>query len=340
MHVYGVGVAGEIGSGVQQLFTKKYNQERGRREGNWAEEKTIAGTINAEILRTRITTDSNRVAQLTRPFITVDAEVRDVWGDVGENVDHLSFIQNNRPVLTYEYPLNDRELKGLIDAGMYHNPRFEPLLNKLMENEQFEVAQDVTVKTLDAVLDENVVPIVLVNDVGLVKQPLNEGSEEAYTSFGSVIDRAVDMALQLEAEGISADQVIGEEQVVDQEVFLDIDDEFDVTKAAATVAEVVAELNEEERDVEVDITQALDFDNVFGKTSEEERIEQLKVASERGVDWDEFKSSQDLDDDDDNDVHLQNVIDTATDDIVLTNVESYDIDVQVEPEDDEDDLEF
>lgn len=332
MHVYGVGVTGKTGAGVHQLLSKKYNQGRGRREGNSAEKKVVPSTVNAEVQRARLIIESNRVAKPVRPFIKVDTELLDVWGDMSDNVDHVSFVSNNRPTMQYKYPLKDEEIKGLIDAGLYRNPKFEALLNKLMEREQFEVAQDITIQSLNAMVDDDVVPIIMAHDVGLVEQVVSD--EDTYTSFGAVIERAVDMALQLEAEGISADSLVGQEEELDEEVFLEIDNALDVEAAVKSTVNTDLDV---ESDAEVDLTNVIDEINVFGQTDEQQRILQLKDASERGVDWDSFTMVSDQEDEAEA-VHVANAIDNA-EEIHLTNMESFEIELADEDED-EDELEF
>lgn len=293
MHIYGVGASGNIGSRVELLLNKKYNEGRKKMNGKGFEKKTIPATVNAGVTGAKVTLDSNRVANIHRPFITVDSEVRDVWGDVSDDLDHVSFLPENRPKLTYIYRLNDDEIKGLIDIGLYSNPRFEYLIDNLLSTEQYEITKDVDVRTLDVISDDSVSPVVLVEDLGTVEQAFNSDAEEDYTSFGYAIERAIDMALQLEAEGISAGQSIGDEDLIlDEEVELEIDDVFDVEKENDSNSEIEEQILRELHalDEEVDVSDSIDVGQVFGQSSEEERIQQLRDASNKGVEWDDVET--------------------------------------------------
>ena len=287
MHIYGVGSSGNMGSRVELLLNKKYNEGRKKMNGRGFEKKTIPATINAGVIGAKVTLDSNRVANIQRPFITVDSEVRDVWGEVTEDLDHVSFLPENRPKMTYIYHLNDDEVKGLIDIGLYSNPRFEYIIDNLLSTEQYEITKEVNIRTLDVISNEGVTPVVLVEDVGQVEQSFNSEQDEDYTSFGYTIERAIDMALRLEAEGISAGQSLGEEEmIVDKEVELEIDDVFEVehdsNPNAAIEEQILREL--QALDEEVDVSDAIDIGQVFGQSSEQERIEQLREEANR-PDW-------------------------------------------------------
>lgn len=293
MHIYGVGTSGNIGSRVELLLNKKYNEGRKKMNGKGFEKKTIPATVNAGVTGAKVTLDSNRATNIQRPFITVNSEVRDVWGDISDDLNHVSFLPENRPTLTYIYRLSDDEIKGLIDIGLYSNPRFEYLIDNLLSTEQYEITKDVDIRTLDVISDDAVTPVVLVEDLGIVEQPFNSDIEEDYTSFGYAVQQAIDMALQLEAEGISAGQSIGDEELIlDEEVELEIDDVFEVNKDHDANAEIEEQILRELHalDEEVDVSDAIDVGQVFGQSSEEERIQQLRDASNKGIDWDDVET--------------------------------------------------
>ena len=286
MHIYGVGTKGKIGSSVKQLLDTKFNPERGRRTGSSYEKSVIPATINSEITQAKLTLDGNRVSAIHRPFVTVESEIRDVWGDISDNVNHTSFLAENRPTMTYIYPLHDEEIKGLVDAGLYRNPRFEALFGKLMETERYELSQDITVQSIEMIPEEEdgvVLPMILVHDVGLVEQSMDE-SETVYTSFGTVIERTVEMALRLESEGIRANAIIGDGPEMDEEMEVEVENVFDVKKVSEQInnqAWMETENDADER--EIVMTDTLTADNLFGQSTEDQRIIQMKEEAEMGT---------------------------------------------------------
>lgn len=346
MHIFGVGANGNVGSSVQLLMNKRYNENKPKMGGRSFERKELPATVNAKVNHARLTIDSNRVSQIRRPFVTVEADVLDIWGDVTDEIDHVSFLPDNRPKMSYVYPLNNEEIKGLIDSGMYHNPRFELLFQSLMESEQFEITKNVELQRLDVLQDDNVVPIILLQDVGLVKQDIDSHETEHYTSFDYALERVIDMALQLEAEGISTSQFVGEDELAEvQEVEIEIDDVFDIESAREEVGdqydeEIMRQLRE--MDSEVDVSDAIDHTKLFGQSSEEQRITQLREATQQGTDWDDIDSDDSLFGDDDDIPEDEFGFDAfTTEDLNLVDEIEVEVDFS-EPDlvDDEDELEF
>lgn len=350
MHIYGVGTNGNLGSSVQLLMNKRFNESKPKMGGRSFERTTMPATVNAKVNDTRITMDSNRVSKIQRPFITVDTEIVDVWADVTDKVDHVSFLPDNRPKMTYTYSLNNEEIKGLIDAGLYHNPRFEGLLKSLMESEQFEITKDVEMQRLDVMQDNRVTPVILVQDIGLVQQSLESHEDEHYTSFDYALERAIDMALQLEAEGISTSALIGEDELnVAQEIEVQIDDIFDDELARQQSSEQIDQeimRQLQEMDTEIDVSDAIDHTKLFGRTSEEERIVQLRDATDRGVEWDEVDDQDEFDkfdnqfgdDIDEDDLGFD---DMFGEDLVLEDTQANEVNIsEFEEDEDEDELEF
>lgn len=343
MHIYGVGTKGKIGSSVKQLLDSKYNPERGRRTGSSYEKSVIPATINSEITQAKLTLDSNRASAIQRPFVTVESELRDVWGDISENVNHTSFLPENRPTMTYIYPLRDEEIKGLVDAGLYRNPRFEALFGKLMETERYELSQDITVQSIEMIPEEedgNVLPMILVHDVGLVEQSMDE-SETVYTSFGTVIERTVEMALRLESEGITADAIIGDGPEMDEEMEVEVEDVFDVKQVSEQINnQAWMNIDSESDEREIVMTDTLSTDNLFGQSTEDQRIIQMKEEAEMGT----GESSEDVwinqDDEDDRKAIPTDVL-MSMDDMVLEDTEEITISKPTAVyEDDQDEIEL
>lgn len=343
MHIYGVGTKGKIGSSVKQLLDTKYNPERGRRTGSSFEKSVIPATINSEITQAKLTLDSNRASAIHRPFVTVESELRDVWGDISEKVNHTSFLAENRPTMTYIYPLRDEEIKGLVDAGLYRNPRFEALFSKLMETERYEISQDITVQSLEMIPDEEdgvVMPMILVHDVGLVEQSMDE-SETVYTSFGTVIERTVEMALRLESEGITADAIIGDVPDMDEEMEVEVEDVFDEKQLSEQLnKQAWMETENETEEREIVMTDTLSADNLFGQSTEDQRIIQMKEEAEMGA----GESSEDVwinhEDDDNRNADPIEVL-VAMDDMVLEDIEAINISKSnATYEDDQDEIEL
>lgn len=348
MHIYGVGSNGNVGSRVGLLMNKKYNEGRKKMSGQGFEKETIPATINAGVTGAKITLDSNRASEIKRPFITVNSEVRDIWGDIDEELDHVSFLPENRPSLTYIYPLSDDEIKHLVDAGLYSNPRFEYLMDNLLSTEQYEITKDVSVSSLELYSeDEERTPIILVDNLGRVEQAFESDEDSDYTSFGYAVQHAADMAIQLEAEGISATQLSGaDEASIDDEVDLEIEDVFEVEKDTSSYAEIEERIIEELEavDEEIDVSDVIDVGQVFGQSSEKQRIEQLRDASSRGVDWDDVEQDDDpFNEDDDVIPEDEFGFDSFSEDddsLELTDemvVETDDSDSLIEDDEDEDD---
>lgn len=352
MHIYGVGTSGNMGSGVKHLMDRKYNMSRSKMGGQSFIKNNTEATVNAGVIGARLTLDSNRVSNISRPFVTVDAEVRDIWSEITDSVSHVSFLPENRPKITYEYPLRDSEIIGLVDAGLYSNPRFEALFESLLESEQFEIINDVEYQTVDVIVEGELTPLILVSDVGHIVQGLEDDDDAQYTTFNDAIDNAIDIALQLKAEGISTDALIqsgDKERIAEVEVV--IDDEFDTgffdTRAETVLSEedelkIINELQEsivetDNEDAEIDISDEIDMTGVFGKTSEEERILELRDARMRGeldtatddVDLDAFDSQFDDHSDDVDDFGFDDI----SDDFEL--VDEMDVEVLLEDEDED-----
>lgn len=305
MHVYGVGTSGNIGKSVRTLMDQNYNKSKRSMGQQSFERRSEQATVNAEVRDVKLTLDSNRVSDISRPFITVKSDVRDVWAQVTDDVDHVSFLPESRPELVYNYPLNDEEIKGFIDAGLYSNPRFEKLLFSLLESEQFEIVRDVDFQTIEVIQEGESVPVILFQNMGMVNQKMDVNSIEDYTTFDLAVERSIDMALQLESEGISTDALMGadlEEEETIEEVVVDIDDAFDtglvereedVSEYAVDEDEIISRLEQE-----IDISDQIDMTQLFGQTSEEERIRQMREAIKRGesIDSSEFDDIEAFDD--------------------------------------------
>lgn len=349
MHVYGVGSNGNLGTSVKLLMDEKYNQNKESVNGMSFERRTLDATINARILNVRLIMDSNRVSKIQRPHLFVESEVQDVWTDVSDRVNHVSFLPENRPKMDYYYPMNDDEIKGFVDAGMYRNSRFEALLQNLLELDQFEITNDIELQILEVIHDDEVTPVVLVQDVGQVFQKLDRTDNVDYTTFEDTLDRAIDMALQLEAEGVSTDALLGEDDLeAAVEVDVVIENVFDTESSRDITDEAIIQ-QIEEMDSEIDISEEIDMTQIFGQSTEEERIREMRDASNRGLSWDKesVREKDDLINDEDlfGDEEFDSLDDMfgSAEDMELYDEEviEFDDDMIIEQEDeDEDELSF
>lgn len=233
----------------------------------------------------------SNLSGVERPQIRVESDVEMAWGDFAEGITALDFTHDNQELpLSYVQPLEDETLKLLIDAGMYREERFEDLMNKLMDGEEFDAEANMNLTYLDVAEKESGknVPVLLVDPMTVVHDG-HDPSEQ--TTIPNLVKRSARLAVELQKEGVKTDQLVSApEPQQDREVFL-----------ADNFRDVVAETEEKEQtkvadesfttsskllDEEIDVTNELKGSLSFDYTNEDDRIRDLK-------DRDRYESDRD-----------------------------------------------
>lgn len=321
MHIIAVGKSAKIGSSVNTLMNKIYNKERESVNGLSANTKTVESMLTVAVTSAKITMESNLSRKIRRPQLMIQGEVQDVWGAVSDEIDHVSFLPESKPSVTYVHTLEDDEIKMLVDAGLYRNKRFEELFSNLAEKEVFEVEADADVQVLELLdRDQMLIPVVLVNDFKQLVYDLAQPMEErGHTTFNSVIQRAVSMAIELEQAGVS-DSILGEEEHIDDEVEVTVAEEFTPDNIQSDTSD---EDSYDDQEVLLD-DGAIDSDSIFGQTTEESEIERLKRIRDVGVDIedvtdsdDSFESDADWADEDQDETEDEPSVELADDMVIL-----------------------
>lgn len=223
----------------------------------------------------------SNLSGVKRPQIRVESDVEMAWGDFADGITSLDFTHDDQELpLSYVQPLEDDTLKLLVDAGMYREERFEELMNKLMDGEEFDADAEMNLTYLDAAEKgaEKSVPVLLVDPVTVVHDG-HDPSEQ--TTIQNLVKRSARLAMELQKEGVKTDQLVSTpDPQQDREVFI-----------ADNFRDVVAETEEKEQtkatdesftasskllDQEIDVTSELKGSLSFDYTNEDDRIRDLK----------------------------------------------------------------
>lgn len=247
-------------------------------------EKSVVMQCRAN--RVALIFESN-LSGLKRPQIHINADVEMAWGEFADNVKTLDFTHGEELPITFVQPLEDDTIKALVDAGAYSDPRFEELISKLIEDEEFDVEGEMSFSYLDvgnAAVNQgeaDSVPVIIVDPVNIVH---DEEVKSQYTSVTTLVNRSAALVIELRKEDVKSEEIVElRTPEVDQEVYIDSDftdviaEREQALENAGDSRSIAAE--SELLDVEVDVTDKLAGSLGFDATSEEDTIRDLK---ERG----------------------------------------------------------
>lgn len=298
--VFAMDVRSAEGRSVYRIVNQEYNENRKHLndEKSMFKNETLS-LINGEVRSARILFDDSYVGRMNRPKVLSTIMLKDVMGDGlidNDEVDRLRFISGCEPTINYLYDLSDEEIKKMVDAGLYGNPNFERVFNKLMQEETVEFQSSLVYYSLNAKNDENkLVPLVVVDANKTVVERITKTGPES--TFGATLDQVLDMAIEIRGDDVAMDIPLIDEFANEREEFASADFEVDESLKAVD-SEYQLDLEDSSNDPEVEPDQDdLDYiettatedvvlgedGGLFGESSEDERIRKLKEAARRNV---------------------------------------------------------
>lgn len=237
----------------------------------------------------------SNLSGIKRPQVRVESDVELAWGNFAEGITTFDFTHGEELPLLYTQPLEDDTLKMLIDAGLYRDAQFEELMSKLMSDELFDAEADMRVAHLDVGENGQQVPVLIVDPVDVVH---NEHDPSERTNLADLVKRSALLAIELRKEGVNMDEVVAARSTEqDREVYI-----------PDTFRDVIAEREEAQRehaadiasgfvesskllDQEIDVTDKLKGSLGFDRTTEDDKIRELKEREWIDV-QDEHESSE------------------------------------------------
>lgn len=284
------------GRATYSVVHNQFNENRKHLNGDKAVAKTTApALINGDVVSSRILFDDSYVGRMSRPKILNTLKLKEVMGDNlidNPNVDQIRFIAGTEPEMKHLYELSDDQLKKMIDAGLYGNPRFEQQFNKLMQDESVEFENPLTFYSLDGRNDEGqIVPVVVVD----ANRTFTERVTSTESTFADVLDHVLDLSIELRGDDVVIEAPVTDEFDNEREVF--VDDEFLQSNILQPVDEPAYQVSfDNDQDDEFVLTDEIEDEDykestvsresivnnedggLFGETTEDERIRNLKEA--------------------------------------------------------------
>lgn len=239
----------------------------------------------------------SNLAGVKRPQVRVESDVEMAWGNFADGITTLDFTHGEELPLSYTQPLDDDTLKLLIDAGLYRDSQFEPLMNKLMTDELFDAESDMRVSHLDVGSNEQQLPVLIVEPVDVIHNG-HDPSEQ--TTLSDLVKRSARLVIKLRKQGVKTEDVVSTDAVAheqDAELFVDAPVEDVVSqfedaereRAADMASGIVA--SSELLDQEIDMTEKLKDSFSFTSMSEDDQIRELKSTSWQEEDDEELDAS-------------------------------------------------
>lgn len=298
-------------------------------EGDRFESESVPSVLQCKVKGVDIIIPGNN-AGIKRPYIQVDSEVLSAWGDFSDETPALDFTQVDELPLHYTQPLNDKALSILIDAGMYSDSRFDEVINKLMEDESFDVESDMEITRLNIQDPEtgDISPVIFAKPLDIIQ----DEEDEELSSINDLVILSAGIAIDLSNDGDvnQISDIINLEE--DAEVVLE--DEFDDvlaesdSKSKQEKAESTFIERSEYLDREIDVSDELADSVGYDVTDEEDRITELKDKARKEAEDAEY--TVDLDED------SSTSTDSEDEDTSKDDDDEYDL--EFEEEDDEPEL--
>jgi len=296
MRTYSYSRASHQGRRLYQLLYSQFNKATldADKDGRLFEERVVPAVMQCRANEVSFILQGG-LSGIKRPYVKVDADVEQAWGEFTEHVTTLDFTHNNQELpLSYVQPIDNDTLKMLIDAGFYDDARFEQLMSKIVSSEIFEAEGDMRMVYLP-LQDEQAlqnyghdeIPFVMVDPVSVVHDGKDQSKD---TTIQALLQRAALVAIELRKEGYGSNELVQTaEYEQDREIHLtdvfqdvvetQIEDELDVADAIATSSELL--------DQEIDVTDELKGNIDISNTSEDMKIQDIKALVDDGAISDE-----------------------------------------------------
>jgi len=274
MRVYGFNRFSKEGRRLHELYHKKFNAGRASEESTVFSEQDVPTMVVGSINRAELLFHDSYTLGVKRPEIRIRGQIQDAWSDFNDRIKQLTFEDGEELPFTYVQSLDDETIKTLIDGGLYSDPHFERLFNKLMHDEVFDVNDlSLHVSMLD-INDEKgrPVPVVLVEPTHVIES--EHGSVHS-PSLQEVIRAQAELVPRLRREGLDKD-LLDDYTIEDEEVFLDDIDTLDLESSEETTPSSTVLTEDEEVDLTADLKNAVTFED----TDEDLQIRALKQDRE------------------------------------------------------------
>lgn len=290
---YGYNRLSAKGMSLRHLLKARFNE--GMQGLNPSEPKGLEERVTPATLTCRLDGGyfivPDNTASIQRPMYRVRGFLERAWGafhthEDGRVIDQVNLTHEGQEVMvSYTHPLSDETLKICIDAGMYRDPRFEEVMNRLLFEESFDIQHDVRYEFMEAPLHidgvEDRTPIILMDahDIYATEDELYDKS-----SIDDMLKRAALIAIDLTNQGVESEALVDYKKAEPEPVvpitFTDVVDTFkqeEETKVPTTYIERSDLLDEP-----IDLTDKLKDVIAFNTSSEEERIIQMKKEAKAG----------------------------------------------------------
>ena len=279
------------GSALLHLTEHKFNPGATKETEAGLKKSKSTSIITSRINSGRMLLSDSYVGQISRPRIKVNASIVQMTGEIADNIDTVRFMTGDEPTFDYIYEMNDTEIKQFIDAGLYSNPRFDTVLSKFLQDEQFEMETETAIQHVGLAKDDgHIVPLVFVGAIQSKthRVPVTETEIEnsPYTSFSKIITTVAAIADEYARQGLSTSSIVSELENQDEVVDLtgDLDNETIFEAPTGDIAQD-DDLNIDTEDAVVDVKlEDDDFNSrMFGESSEDIAIRELKEQKLRDL---------------------------------------------------------
>lgn len=279
------------GSALLHLTEHKFNSGATKETDDGLKKLKSTSIVTSRINSGRMLLSDSYVGKISRPRIKVNASIIQMTGNIADNIDTVRFMTGDEPTFDYIYEMNDTEIKQFIDAGLYSNPRFDNILSKFLQDEQFEMETETALQHVGLAKDDGrIVPLVFVGAIQSKthRVPVTETEIEnsPYTSFSKIITTVAAIADEYARQGLSTSSIVSDLESQDEVIDLtsDLDNET-IFKAPTDDVESNLGLDINDEDAIVDVNLESDDVNsrMFGESSEDTAIRELKEQKLR--DW-------------------------------------------------------
>lgn len=280
------------GSALLHLTEHKFNSGATKETDDGLKKLKSTSIVTSRINSGRMLLSDSYVGQISRPRIKVNASIVQMTGEIADHIDTVRFMTGDEPTFDYIYEMNDNEIKQFIDAGLYSNPRFDSILSKFLQDEQFEMETETALQHVGLAKDDGrIVPLVFVGAIQskMHRVPVTDTEIEnsPYTSFGKIITTVAAIADEYARQGLSTSSIVSDLESQDEVVDLtgDLENET-IVKASSDEVEHDSSLDpvmDEDAVFDVNLTSDDANSRMFGESSEDTAIRELKEQKLR--DW-------------------------------------------------------
>lgn len=282
--IYGVDANTMRGKAILELLRGRYNEERFEMTGNILEREESEVTMTCSLTGGRFLQSDSYSGPLQRPIIHAKASVDMADGVIAGMVASLGFLPGESPSFDYYHNVSDEDMKTLIDSGLYSNPKFEAIFDKLLQDETFDLAKTMTYYHIEFEDEDGMpVPIIIADVEDLDIEDIKKGADLRLDTFSDVIKSIADVVKQMEKAGV-VDNVLGDEY--DNDVIVSVTGDLaneTILDEKEVVAETINAEKEEAKEADkiIDVGERLEEGDLFGESNEETLIAEIKRQRER-----------------------------------------------------------